>query len=188
MSLALVTEDGVPHEIDRLRRDLAAAKRMLQAAHEELEAERDARLRYFNENSRLKGLLKRQEAEYAEDELVKAVFEFWSAMCRPRAKLGTARVKAIQARLRDKPPTTPGEFFKAIVGAAHAPFIKDDKVYDDLELICRNESKLESFAERFYRVPDVRAFIEASGGERAIVAARALMDLERRQAPSKEAA
>jgi hypothetical protein len=140
------------------------------------------------ENGRLKGLLKRQEAEYAEDELIRAVFDFWNAMCRTgRAKLGTARSKAIQARLRDKPPTTPGEFFKAVVGAAHAPFMKGEKAFDDLELICRNESKLESFVERYYQVPDVRLFIERSGGERAISAARALMDLERRQQPREAA-
>jgi hypothetical protein len=179
--LRLVHESGASHEVMHLRGEVAKLKRLLQAASDELHAEKDARQRYFHENSRLKAALCRQEREQAENDVVDAVFEFWRAMVSPRAKLGPARTKVILARLRDKPPTTPREFLKAIVGAAFDPFVSDSgKVFNDLELVCRNESKFASFMERYYLVPDVQAFIEGAGGADA---ARALMELDRAMYP-----
>jgi hypothetical protein len=181
-ALKLVTDSGKTHNEQRLEAELAKFKRLFQAAQDELFAEKDARQKYYEENKRLKQQLIKQTSMQAEDELVSAVFEFWKVMCSSnRAKLGPARVKKVQERLRDRPPTMPAEFFRAIVGAAHDPFVKDGKIFNDLELVCRNESKFEAFVQRFYEVPDVRRFIDETGGDDARRAATALMDLDRRQ-------
>jgi hypothetical protein len=193
--LRLVGDDGRNHDVIRLQAEVAKLKRLWQASEEERLAEKDARMKYHAENKRLKASLSRQDSEQAEDELVQAVFTFWQLMCRPKAKLGSGRTKAVQARLRDKPPTTPVEFFKAVLGAAWDPYTrsKDDggvTIYNDLELICRNEVKLADFIDRGQAIPDVRAFIVESAGDEGVAAARALMELERRANPrfAKEAA
>jgi len=176
-ALRLVTEDGTSHEVERLRRDLASAKRMLQVSFEEMKVKDDTIKKYHRENVSLKSRLVKQEHQDAQDELVNAIFEFWKLMTfHPRAKLGADRVKAINARVREG--ATPRDFFKAIVGAAHDSYVDDKgKRHDDLELICRGSKKFEDRIETFYTVLDVRKMVvDAGAGD----AARALMDLERR--------
>ena len=178
-ALRLVDDDGVPHEVERLRRDLASAKRMLQVSFEEMKIKDDTIKKYHRENVTLKARLVKQEQQDAQDELVSTIFEFWKLMTfHPRAKLGADRVKAINARVREG--ASPRDFFKAIVGAAFDSFVDDKgKRHDDLELICRGSKKFEDRIETFYKVPDVRALVADAG---AVDAARALMDLERRAA------
>jgi len=183
-ALRLLEDDGTPEEIARLReiiadlqRQVASLKRMLQAAFDEAKIKDDTIAKYHRENTGLKTRLIRQEKQDAQDEVVSAVFDFWQLMTvHPRAKLGAARTKAINGRIREG--ATPRDFFKAIVGAAYDSYVHPEtgKRYDDLELICRNESNLEARIERFYLVPDVRQMVGDAG---AIDAARALMDLER---------
>lgn len=182
-ALRLVREDEdgnwIPRELDHLNRQITSLKRMLHAATEELNIERETVKKYARENTSLKARLTRQEAMEAQDDVVSAVFEFWKLMTvHPRAKLGAARTKAINGRIREG--ATPKDFFKAIVGAAWDSYTHPEtgKRYDDLELICRNEANLEARIETYYRVPDVRAEVDAAG---AVDVARALMDLERRQ-------
>jgi hypothetical protein len=81
-------------------------------------------------------------------EEVHELFDYWRERCdHPLAKLTAERVTKIRARRRDGYTI---EFIKqAIDGAAVAPFVNErGRRFDDLELICRNGTKLESFAGR----------------------------------------
>ena len=80
------------------------------------------------------------------------VFAYWQQRCdHKQAKMTPERVTHILARLRDG--YSEAEIKKAIDGAAEAAFVNKDsgQRYDDLELICRNGSKLESFMARGVR-------------------------------------
>jgi len=81
---------------------------------------------------------------------VAAVFAYWqTAMNHPQAKLTPKRRKLIAARLKDY---TLIEIQRAIDGCRASPFHMGQNetgtVYDDIELICRNGEKLESFISR----------------------------------------
>jgi hypothetical protein len=96
--------------------------------------------------------------ETGRDELAPRVHEigaYWRERCNhPRAKIDGKRYRAVRARLaqreRDESVDDRVAYIKqAIDGAAAAPNVSDTgERYDDLELICRNESKLDSFAAR----------------------------------------
>lgn len=80
---------------------------------------------------------------------VPQLFAYWQHRCdHASAKLTPERSRCVLARLRDG--YTEAEIRKAIDGAAVAAFVNEDNGhrYDDLTLICRNGSKLESFMER----------------------------------------
>ena len=79
---------------------------------------------------------------------VLSCFTYWQEKCgHPQAKLTTDRRRKIAARLREG--YTEADIRKAIDGAARAAFVNDDgKRFDDIELICRSGSKLESFMAR----------------------------------------
>lgn len=84
-------------------------------------------------------------------EQVKEIFTYWQiALNHPTAKLTDDRRRRIEARLREK--YTVEEIKSAIDGCAASPFHRGEndkgQVFDDLELICRNGSKLESFIGR----------------------------------------
>lgn len=76
------------------------------------------------------------------------LFAYWQQQCRhPSAVLDGKRRGAIESRLRDG--FTVSQIQSAIRGAAKAPYVDPNgKRFDDIELICRNASKLESFIER----------------------------------------
>jgi hypothetical protein len=78
------------------------------------------------------------------------LFEFWQEECgHPRAQMGPKRERAILARLDDY---TPRDIAKAVRGAAVAAYVDERGVkHDDIELICRDEVKLEKFIERYER-------------------------------------
>lgn len=92
------------------------------------------------------------EPEVGRDEArqaaVRRLFAYWQERCEhSAAKLTPERARCIMARLRDG--YTEAEVRKAIDGASVAAFVNDDgHKYDDLTLICRNGSKLESFITR----------------------------------------
>lgn len=89
------------------------------------------------------------KADEARRACVPRLFAYWQVRClHPQAKLTPERGRAIVARLKDG--YTEAEVRKAIDGAAVAAFVSEDngQRYDDLTLICRNGSKLESFMER----------------------------------------
>lgn len=85
------------------------------------------------------------------------VFEYWKTQCRhPRAVPGD-RIRKVKSRLRERMALHNGDLAaaeadlqQAIDGAARAATVNETtgKRYDDLELICRNASKLEDFMGR----------------------------------------
>lgn len=87
-------------------------------------------------------------SEMAKRSAVGRIFAYWQERCdHKQAKLTPDRTRAILARLKEG--YTEAEVRKAIEGAAVAAFVNDDgHKYDDLTLICRNGSKLESFISR----------------------------------------
>ncbi len=86
--------------------------------------------------------------DMARKSAVGRLFAYWQDRCDHRqAKLTPDRTRAMLARLKEG--YTEAEIRKAIDGASVAAYVNDDGVkYDDLTLICRNGSKLESFISR----------------------------------------
>lgn len=76
------------------------------------------------------------------------LFSHWVGTCgHPHAKFTRDRRQKVRARLREG--YTPEQIRHAIDGAARNAFVNDaGKRFDDLELICRNGSKLEDFIGR----------------------------------------
>lgn len=76
------------------------------------------------------------------------LFEYWQQRCEhPQAKPTRERLAKVRSRLREG--YTAEQIRAAIDGAARAAFVNDaGKRFDDLELICRNGSKLEDFIAR----------------------------------------
>jgi DNA-binding transcriptional ArsR family regulator len=93
-------------------------------------------------------LRNRRQNNPTEAEAIRRVFAYWQQRCsHPAAKLSAERQSKIRARLREG--RTADEFKQAIDGAAVAPFIDErGKRHDDIELICRNAVKFESFVDR----------------------------------------
>lgn len=85
--------------------------------------------------------------------VVNDLFAYWQEQCgHGKAKPTPERRKAIERRLKDG--YTADEIRAGIDGAAAQPFINEQgKVFDDLELICRNGSKLEDFIARATYTP-----------------------------------
>jgi hypothetical protein len=80
--------------------------------------------------------------------VVLEVFSYWQqALDKPKALLTSERERAIQARLREG--YSPDTIKQAIDGCRASPFHRGQndrgQPYDDLTLICRSGSKLESF-------------------------------------------
>jgi hypothetical protein len=89
-------------------------------------------------------------------------FAYWQERCcHPSAQLSTDRRHKLEARLRDRRAHHDGDLHAAILdvrlaieGAARDAHVNDQgKRFDDIELICRNGSKLESFMDRAVAVP-----------------------------------
>lgn len=83
-------------------------------------------------------------------------FAYWQERCNhPQAALSPDRRGKLEARLRERArlgggiPRAIQDVRQAIDGAAAAPFIDEKgKRFDDIELVCRNGSKLEDFMGR----------------------------------------
>lgn len=87
---------------------------------------------------------------HIQTESVQEVFAYWqSKLDHPGAKLTAERQTKIVNRLKDG--YTSEQIKKAIDGCASSPFHTGEndqrKRYDDIELICRNGTKLESFIQ-----------------------------------------
>lgn len=94
-------------------------------------------------------------------------FAYWQERCdHPTAKLTADRRSKIEGRLREG--YSGADIRKAIDGAARAAFVNDQgKRFDDIELICRNGSKLESFMARADAPSNVRPLQRAEALQRA---------------------
>lgn len=96
--------------------------------------------------------MQRQEAYTEEEknkkEYVQQIFEFWQVtLNHPHSKLTNDRKARIKARIKEG--YTVEQIKTAINGCKSSPYHMGEndhgKVYDDIELICRNGSKLEQF-------------------------------------------
>jgi hypothetical protein len=109
----------------------------------------------------LKAELTRAHNEQVAEEKVQEVFDYWRKACNhPRAKLGDTRHKAIRGRLREGYSIPALKL--AIDGAKVGAFVSDGKRYDDIELICRDEVKVEAFiakGEAAFRFEDSKAYL-----------------------------
>lgn len=78
----------------------------------------------------------------------RALFEYWQSRCsHPGAKPTRDRLVKVRARLAEG--YTAEQVRLAIDGAARGAFVNEQgRRFDDLELICRSGSKLESFIDR----------------------------------------
>lgn len=82
--------------------------------------------------------------------LERRVFDYWKlVMNKPRAKINAKRKKVIKDRIKEGYEWE--DFEAAINGCRKSSFHmggnQNGKVYNDIELICRDGCKLESFAE-----------------------------------------
>jgi hypothetical protein len=82
--------------------------------------------------------------------MAERLFEYWKQeCCHPHSQLGEKREAALLAMLAKY---TPHQIGMAIKGAAVGAYVDEKgKRHDELELICRNEVKLESFIDRYQR-------------------------------------
>jgi hypothetical protein len=116
-------------------------------------AQPDAEEDHSQEDQSPNGLL---ASERSQQHIVASLIDYWKLRCgHPTAKPTRERRQKVVARLREG--YTEAEIRRGIDGAAAAAFVNDSgKRFDDLELICRNGSKLESFIERA-AVPPARS-------------------------------
>lgn len=150
-ALQLVRDDGTHYEIERLRKDLAAAKRMLAAAHEELEAERDARQKYYQANERLKAQMVKHQAQVVVEEQVQHVFSMYRVIAGKsrRYQLGPRRQKLIGEFLQW------GDYLEHEIKQAFMaiPYEQDKfpKVAHNytLEFVLRDETNFERFRDSY---------------------------------------
>jgi uncharacterized protein YdaU (DUF1376 family) len=90
---------------------------------------------------------------------VSAIFEYWRTKMGKNGstRLSTKRRRSIEARLKEG--RTGSDILKAIDGCAMSPFHmgqgprSDGTIYNDIELICRNNEKLEQFMGIFDSPP-----------------------------------
>lgn len=105
------------------------------------------------------------------------LFRYWQRECEHTSARPTPeRLSKVVARLRDG--YTAADIRKAIDGAKHSAFENDTgKRFDDLELICRNGTKLEQFIERGVKATGDIVVEQASTGgiEEQIAALRRTM-------------
>ena len=130
-------------ECERLRHQLAATLVELENARAETSG-----LRRQVASLRSQGA-KKLESDPRFD-VAQRLFEVWQETCgHPRAVLGPKRLKAVLAALDRYEPR---DIAKAIRGASVGAFTDERGVrHDDIELICRDEVKLEKFIERYER-------------------------------------
>lgn len=97
-----------------------------------------------------------------------SVFDYWCHRMSKgvQTKFSPKRRKAVQARIKEG--RTVDELKQAIDGCASSPFHmgqgpkSDGTVYDDLELICRNNEKLESFMQLYEKPPGKQVAINGN--------------------------
>lgn len=135
-------------DCERFRQALDAMAAELENARVDLQSKQ-------REIARLKGAQDEHRRHDENHEVAVELFEYWREKCgHPKATFGPKREKVLLARLRTY---TPRDIAMAIKGAAVAAYVDDRGVrHDDLELICRDEVKLESFIGRYERWKETR--------------------------------
>lgn len=128
-------------------RELAEMERDLQRVERELRLER-------REVARVKTELEKQKRQHVEDRIVQALFDYWVKACNKNPKkvvLGEKRRAVIVARLKEHDP----EYIARAIDWIAASEWHRENGKQDIELVCRDEVKLENCyeqAERF-KVP-----------------------------------
>ena len=143
MSLDLETGE-LTGEPNRTPADVVLA--LVEAQQDLTRVERDLR-GARREIARLKTELTKQRTAGAEGYKAKAIFRYWVQRCgKPKTtKFGEKRQKVVAARLAEYDVSY---IARAIDGLAVGAYVSPSgKRYDDLELVCRDEVKLESFYE-----------------------------------------
>jgi|TARA_R110000751_G_scaffold109309_1_gene206294 hypothetical protein len=101
----------------------------------------------------------RRKAELIPDALISEVYEYWLQVMRP----GRTRVPALDAKRRLKVASAIADYgaadcMRAIDGCAHSDFHmgrnRQNKKYDDLELIFRDQDHIERFLGSAESVPE----------------------------------
>lgn len=108
-----------------------------------------------------RGEQSRGETEESRAEDIAEVFDFWTYTMNKdsaKTKLTDKRRQKIKARLKTYPVD---DIKQAIVNCRNSPFHNgtdknNSKVYDDLELICRDDTKLEQFRDMENRAPETK--------------------------------
>jgi hypothetical protein len=139
-----------------LQRGTEAIRKAGQRAHAAANADLSASLSHSDGTSPVeKGLVPLTKEDITKEDKGKTatsicsdLFAYWQEKTgHSAAKLTRDRRAKIEARLNEG--YDPGQIRKAIDGAARAAFVNENgKRFDDIELICRTGSKLESFIER----------------------------------------
>lgn len=97
--------------------------------------------------SALKKDRERERETYVARARVEKLFADWQRIVgKHNSKMGPARFDALKKMV--ELGYTDEQFELAFYGAKHDPFVKGGKRFQDLELICRNESKFEDFCNR----------------------------------------
>jgi hypothetical protein len=135
---------------------------LARAVHADRKSERESGETKRGDSSKAVGAMR--------TEIAQRLFAYWQEQCQhPRAKLTPERARCIVARLKEG--YSEQDIRSAIDGAAANAFVNDDgHKYDDITLICRNGSKLESFIARSGAVTgsDVDARVEEPALETTI--------------------
>lgn len=162
-------------ELPESRHPLAEIRDPLAVSHDPLGA-LPHRLEEGEEELQEEDSLRSSSAREVEREL----FDYWREKTNhPQAKLTDDRRRKLRARLREG--YTSEQIRSAIDGAAQAPYINDvGRRFDDLELICRNGSKLEGFMARAAAAPG--AFNVKPPGETGSSTERLMAAYEQRNA------
>jgi len=122
-----------------------------QALQERLQAEADLQgverelRKSRREVARLKTELNKQRTQSPEGYRAKAIFRYWVARCEKNAStvFGEKRQEKVIARLHEYPADY---IARAIDGLAEGAYTGDNGMrHDDLELVCRDETKLEKY-------------------------------------------
>lgn len=143
--------DSLRERVERVENQLANERERIKSVIVDLE------------NSEVALRVERRRTKAAEDRLkqmssderhpilgqIREVFEYWREECRGGSKrvvLGEKRSSVIAARLKDG--YTVDQLCRAVDGARDHAFEKDGRKYDELELIMRNEVKVDDFIQR----------------------------------------
>ena len=127
-----------------------AMRELVAAEHETRAVERDLR-KIRADRDRLRTELSGQKKRQASYEVAHAIGRYWIGRCAKdpkRTKLGEKRLDKVQARLKDYDPYY---IARAIDGLAVYHFVDERGTHhNDLELVCRDEIKLEKYWQLAY--------------------------------------
>jgi hypothetical protein len=131
--------------------------RALEGERDDLEKELRGKRRHV---SALKNAIEKQAHKVRDAQVIEDIAQYWRDTCgHPRAAVSVdgIRAEAVWQRLTQEPRAcTPDEIKRAIYGCSLFPYVGQGgrvragtpkQRFDDLELICRDEKRIEGFIE-----------------------------------------